>query len=585
MDNASIDGQVQRENGTESPQKKKRRNFLPLLLLTLIALALGVGAFAGYRYYYLPLQQKSVLKKMLQSMNEVDLLKYDIELKADIKKLYSFVDEAYSSPEISLSYLVSFQGEVDASKDDQPRSKSDILLEGKVVSIPEEMVENKELLEAFNSKIGLSFIQSGKEICFLKFSELPKLPFFDTSFLAGKWIKFDISTGTLAQIEEIRKELEKKELNEEEFSRVSKIFYEDHEIFKLVKALPDDKIDRKSVYHVIFALDKEEFRAALSEANQSVGGKLFSEEQKYDVNKAIDDIKINDFEAWIGKKDHYLHRLQTSFSMAEAQTSIDLSFRMNLSGFDQKVDIKEPEDFKTFEEFVSEMLGISQEQLSRELSGEAAREKARNASRLADIKQVQTALGLYYNDQGFYPDSVDFGGLGSIAYGTVTYMTRVPSNPEPRNEGVCPNDNYSYRALEGGKNYELNYCFSLPTGGLAAGQQTATPSETGRDNDVFDYPSPVTKTREQCQKELLIDNQTGLYSQEQLKMVDDCMKGLPSPVVRDYSIDTDGDGLTDVVEESLGTDSYNTDTDGDGFSDREEVDGGYDPNGPGKLIQ
>ncbi len=48
-------------------------------------------------------------------------------------------------------------------------------------------------------------------------------------------------------------------------------------------------------------------------------------------------------------------------------------------------------------------------------------------------------------------------------------------------------------------------------------------------------------------------------------------------------IDSDGDGLTDRLEEGLGTDPFNPDTDGDGFSDYEEVINGYNPLAPGKI--
>src|SRR3989344_3273338 len=77
----------------------------------------------------------------------------------------------------------------------------------------------------------------------------------------------------------------------------------------------------------------------------------------------------------------------------------------------------------------------------------------------------------------------------------------------------------------------------------------------------------------------------------------------PPPLV----LDADGDGLTDEQEASLGTDAQNPDTDGDGLFDGEEInayhinllnldsdsdgyrDGdevksGYNPNGPGKLL-
>ncbi|MCX6714589.1 MAG: hypothetical protein NTX72_02130 [Candidatus Uhrbacteria bacterium] len=81
----------------------------------------------------------------------------------------------------------------------------------------------------------------------------------------------------------------------------------------------------------------------------------------------------------------------------------------------------------------------------------------------------------------------------------------------------------------------------------------------------------------------------------------------PTPVV-DQTLDSDKDGLTDVREAQLGTNPNNPDTDGDGLFDKEEVDvyhtnplnpdtdgdgfkdgdevkKGYNPNGPGKLLQ
>ncbi len=49
--------------------------------------------------------------------------------------------------------------------------------------------------------------------------------------------------------------------------------------------------------------------------------------------------------------------------------------------------------------------------------------------------------------------------------------------------------------------------------------------------------------------------------------------------------DTDGDGLTDVLENFYGSDPRNPDTDGDGRGDGAEVEAGDDPAGPGKLFQ
>ena len=70
-----------------------------------------------------------------------------------------------------------------------------------------------------------------------------------------------------------------------------------------------------------------------------------------------------------------------------------------------------------------------------------ARLKSRDARRVADVKQIQTALELYFNDCGIYPSAVTAGG--SIAGGdadcstsNVTYMAIVPDDPSSASGGT-----------------------------------------------------------------------------------------------------------------------------------------------------
>lgn len=52
-----------------------------------------------------------------------------------------------------------------------------------------------------------------------------------------------------------------------------------------------------------------------------------------------------------------------------------------------------------------------------------------------------------------------------------------------------------------------------------------------------------------------------------------------------YKVDTDNDGLSDRDEViTWKTNPLNSDTDGDSYLDGAEVKGGYNPNGPGKLL-
>lgn len=110
-----------------------------------------------------------------------------------------------------------------------------------------------------------------------------------------------------------------------------------------------------------------------------------------------------------------------------------------------------------------------------------ARQKSRDARRVADVKQIQTALELYYNDANSYPATADMAfGTGSIAYNdgsaTTTYMAIIPSNPAPRADGTCANAEYAYSQEGGGTSYDIDYCLGGETGGLGGGSHTATPA-------------------------------------------------------------------------------------------------------------
>lgn len=60
----------------------------------------------------------------------------------------------------------------------------------------------------------------------------------------------------------------------------------------------------------------------------------------------------------------------------------------------------------------------------------SARSKARDAKRTADIRSVQTALEMYYADNGAYPVSTDVVFPGILATALVpTYIGSIPVDP------------------------------------------------------------------------------------------------------------------------------------------------------------
>ncbi len=105
-----------------------------------------------------------------------------------------------------------------------------------------------------------------------------------------------------------------------------------------------------------------------------------------------------------------------------------------------------------------------------------ARKNARDAKRIADVKQMQTALELYFNDWQAYPATVT--ATGSISSGTTVYMAIVPSAPTPPDGDECTatSNPYSY-TLTGtdSGSYTIGFCLGGQTGGLSDKEKCATP--------------------------------------------------------------------------------------------------------------
>src|SRR5687768_12937891 len=126
----------------------------------------------------------------------------------------------------------------------------------------------------------------------------------------------------------------------------------------------------------------------------------------------------------------------------------------------------------------------------------SARQKSRDAKRVADMKQVQTALALYYADTNNYPTAATAVELGTgnqralcsnggwkatCAMGDRVYMGLVPAKPIPNETGcnsntTLPSNLYQYTSATGAA-YTVTFCLGGRAGDLLAGAHTA--SQTG----------------------------------------------------------------------------------------------------------
>jgi uncharacterized protein (TIGR02145 family)/prepilin-type N-terminal cleavage/methylation domain-containing protein len=137
-----------------------------------------------------------------------------------------------------------------------------------------------------------------------------------------------------------------------------------------------------------------------------------------------------------------------------------------------------------------------------------ARSKARDVKRTADIKQTQTALEMFFNDQGRYPTSTEWnsGSLFSTSsYGTTTYLSAIPTAPTPA-DGGCNNgyNTFAYSASPDGSSYTLGYCVGGNVGSLGVGQKCASPlglssvNCCGGDISYDGETYPTIKIGDQC---------------------------------------------------------------------------------------
>ncbi len=103
----------------------------------------------------------------------------------------------------------------------------------------------------------------------------------------------------------------------------------------------------------------------------------------------------------------------------------------------------------------------------------SARQRARDAERKSDLRQIQAALEMYRQDQGYYPSvsSVPYALLPNCPTGsptffgnapscTTTYLSKIPIDPLGTSWANDPsnfyNGNYSYSATSNG--YSIVAC-------------------------------------------------------------------------------------------------------------------------------
>lgn len=117
----------------------------------------------------------------------------------------------------------------------------------------------------------------------------------------------------------------------------------------------------------------------------------------------------------------------------------------------------------------------------------SARAKSRDAKRLADVRQLASAMELYFNDNSSYPTSNTSVGVYTLFAPTAApnlspkYIGQIPQAPNPPDndsgtECDSSNNPYNYTTNTTGSTYSLRFCLGAATGGYSAGVLYLTPA-------------------------------------------------------------------------------------------------------------
>lgn len=98
----------------------------------------------------------------------------------------------------------------------------------------------------------------------------------------------------------------------------------------------------------------------------------------------------------------------------------------------------------------------------------SARSKSRDAKRLADVRQLASAMELYMSDNNTYPPTT--------ASLVTSYIGVWPRYPTPIDGASCSTATYAFATTPTATSYAIPFCLGAQTGAYAAGPHTMSQS-------------------------------------------------------------------------------------------------------------
>ena len=341
---------------------------IALTAIIILVGIMGLGALS-YNQGWIPffVSDEEIISTMIEKMGENKSWHSDLNVEMEIKGIQGQEEE-------KVNVILNIEGDFD--KNDPENQKSALKF------------GSESKMEGISFSLGGEIKILGKKNIYFRLTTIPALPFLDMlglnlNELKNQWIKID---------EEYLKEYPDED--EEMMKKLEELF-KGKEFLEIEKKLPDEKINGINNYHYLISLDKTELREIIPEVlkismESNLGSEYLSESEKEktleeasnNINEFLDKIGDINFEVWIGKKDKLLYRLKTEkeidiskFYDEESlgqglEGSINIKLELNLSDFNQEMNIEAPKEFKSINEvfpFIGAMGGqVLGEQILKE---------------------------------------------------------------------------------------------------------------------------------------------------------------------------------------------------------------------------
>lgn len=324
-----------------------------------------------------------------------------------------------------------------------------------------------------------------------------------------------------------------------------------------------DDISTSEVEEMVTYLKSEDFDRSFAYLSDNVTFNIWFDAEGYPV-----------------KMEQKVRYIPSESAPALKGKQINTTFTTILSGINKKLEVREPEEYMSFDALMAELTGKTLEEVKIE-------------NQQKNVTAIRNALREYEAWTGSYPvtleellkkridvtkkaetNSVPVLGDDYNYYSDSSYMNEMPFTNK------LPSDVYTSVAYEYSAsvdNYKLTYTINL-----VPYTAEKNPGNYYYDSNGYESYSILTPTQGYGYSNY---DQTGVSKILAPKFVDGlniATKDSLSQANKDTK-DQDKDDLADTLEVILGTDPKIADTDKDGFTDYEEIMSGSNPTGPGKL--